>query len=242
MSAVAVVIPALDEEASIGALIGEMPRDIVRAVIVVDNGSTDATAARARAAGAIVVAEPQRGYGRAVAAGIRSVPEWAEIVVFLDGDGSDNPTSIAALVAPIESGVADFVLGTRTCGTRDAGSLSLLQIAAGRFAGLCLRILYGVKFTDMSPFRAVRKRSLDKLAMTEMTYGWNLQMMMLVARDGLRIREIPVHSRTRSGGVSKVSGNWQVVAIAGFRILSVLARTALPLRQPRTARTLEKVQ
>ncbi len=174
--------------------------------------------------------EPRVGYGRALAAGVRAVPSEADVVVFMDGDGSDDPAFIGALIAPIEGGNADFVLGSRTRGTRDPGSLSVQQILAGRFAGMCLRLLFGVDFTDVSPYRVLRRTVLDVMPTTEITYGWNLQMMILAAQNRLRIVEIPVHTRRRSGGVSKVSGNSRAALIAAIRILSVLARNALPSR------------
>ena len=183
---VSVVIPALNEEEPIG--------DVVRAclttglpdeVIVVDNGSTDRTAERAQAAGARVIAEPTPGYGRACAAGVRALSPETNIVVFLDGDGSDCPELMDRLVRPIQSDQYDFVIGSRTRGERERGSMNFQQVASGRAAGFLLRLLYGVKYTDMSPFRAIRRDALDQLGMKEKTYGWNLEMQMRVARAGM---------------------------------------------------------
>ncbi len=196
-------------------------------VIVVDNGSTDRTAERARAAGAGVVAEPHRGYGRACAAGIHSLSPECDIVVFLDGDGSDCPEFMDQLVDPIVAGTHDFVIGSRTRGQREPGSMNVQQIFAGRFAGWLLSILYGARYTDMCPFRAIRRESLGRLGMREKTYGWNLEMQMRAARAGLRILEVPVNHRCRAGGVSKVSGTLRGTFVAGARILATLLRIAL---------------
>jgi glycosyltransferase involved in cell wall biosynthesis len=234
MSNVSIVIPALNEEEPIGAVVREcfaagMPDE----VIVVDNGSTDRTAENARRAGAKVVGEPARGYGRACAAGVRAISPGCDIVVFLDGDGSDCPEFIPQLVDPIARGAHDFVIGSRTRGKREPGSMNLQQIFAGRFAGWLLSILYGVRYTDMSPFRAIRRDALDKLGMREKTYGWNLEMQMRAARAGLRILEIPVNHRCRAGGVSKVSGTMRGTFIAGARIITTLVRIAAE-RKPQT--------
>src|SRR5262249_16418120 len=167
----------------------------------------DATAGGGRAAGAHVVAEPQRGYGRACAAGLRAVRADAAIVCFLDGDGSDVPALMADVVEPVARDEADFVMGSRRTGRREAGSMTAQQTAAGRLAGLVVRLVYRERFTDMSPFRAMRLSELQRLGMREMTYGWNLEMQMRAAASGLRIREVPVDHRCRRGGQSKVSGN-----------------------------------
>ena len=200
---------------------------IPREVIVVDNGSDDRTAARAREAGAKVILEPRRGYGRACAAGIRALPPECEIVVFLDGDGSDCPEFMNQLVDPIVRGTHDFVIGSRTRGQRERGSMNFQQIFAGRFAGCLLSILYGVRYTDMCPFRAIRRHALEKLSMREETYGWNLEMQMKAARAGLRVLEIPVNHRCRTGGVSKVSGTLRGTFVAGARIMATFLRVAL---------------
>jgi glycosyltransferase involved in cell wall biosynthesis len=223
---ISVVIPALNEEEPIA--------DVVRAclatglpdeVIVVDNGSTDRTAERAREAGARVVDAP-RGYGRACAAGVRAVSPQCEIIVFLDGDGSDCPELMDRLVRPIIEGSADFVIGSRTRGEREKGSMNAQQVFAGYLAGWLIRPLYGVKYTDMCPFRAIRRDALEQLGMKEETYGWNLEMQMRTARAGLRILEVPVNHRCRTGGESKVSGSLRGTFVAGTRILATLFRVA----------------
>jgi hypothetical protein len=147
--------------------------------------------------------------------------------VFLDGDGSDCPEFMGRLVQPIIEGTHDFVIGSRTRGTREPGSMNFQQVFAGRIAGFLLRLLYGVRYTDMCPFRAIRRDCLDSLGMREETYGWNLEMQMRAARKGLRILELPVDHRCRAGGESKVSGTLTGTLRAGTRILSPLARVAL---------------
>ncbi len=228
MSAVFVIIPALNEEEPIADVVREVAATKIPAeIIVVDNGSSDRTAERAREAGARVVTEPVPGYGRACMAGMRALSPEYEIVVFLDGDGSDCPQFMNQLVDPIVAGTHDFVIGSRTLGQREPGSMNFQQILAGRIAGLVLRLLYGVRYTDMCPFRAIRRDALEKLGMREPTYGWNLEMQMKAARSGLRILEIPVNHRQRAGGESKVSGTLRGTFIAGTRIIATLIRIAL---------------
>lgn len=235
MSNVSVVIPALNEEEPIAAVVRAcLATKIPREIVVVDNGSTDSTATRAKEAGARVVSESRPGYGRACAAGVQAVAPDSEIIVFLDGDGSDCPEFMSQLVEPITSGNFDFVIGSRTRGQREPGSMNFQQIFAGRFAGWLMRFLYGVRYTDMSPFRAIRRAALEKLSMNEQTYGWNLEMQMKVARLGLRILEVPVNHRCRAGGVSKVSGTFRGTVIAGARIIATFLRIALQ-RKPQMA-------
>ncbi len=223
---VSVVIPALNEEAAIEGVVRAVPRNIADEVIVVDNGSEDLTAERARAAGARVVSEGRRGYGRACLAGIRSLAPESQIVVFLDGDGSDCPELMWRLVEPIINRTHDFVIGSRTRGHRESGSLNVQQVLAGRAAGSLTRALYGVRYTDMCPFRAITREALELLKMRELTYGWNLEMQMRAARAKLRILEVPVDHRRRAGGKSKVSGTLRGTVLAGTRILVTAARIA----------------
>ena len=228
MSNISVVIPALNEEEPIAGVVREcLATNIPNEIIVVDNGSTDRTAEFARAAGAKVVSEPRHGYGRACLAGIRALAPACDIVVFLDGDGSDCPAFMTQLVDPIAGGTHDFVIGSRTRGQRESGSMNFQQIFAGRLAGWLMSILYGVRYTDMCPFRAIRRDALEKLSMTEETYGWNLEMQMKVARLGLRILEVPVNHRRRAGGVSKVSGTLRGTFVAGARIIATFVRIAI---------------
>ncbi|MBA3256490.1 MAG: glycosyltransferase family 2 protein [Pyrinomonadaceae bacterium] len=227
---VSVIIPALNEEETIADVVRGVPLATANEVIVVDNGSEDRTAERASSAGARVVEEPRQGYGRACAAGVQALSPDCEIVVFLDGDGSDCPELMDHLVEPIKQRLYDFVVGSRTRGRREPGSLNLQQVFAGRAAGLFLRALYGVRYTDMCPFRAIRREMLESLGMREQTYGWNLEMQMRSARAGLRILEVPVNHRRRAGGESKVSGTLRGTLMAGARILATLARVATERR------------
>jgi glycosyltransferase involved in cell wall biosynthesis len=226
MSQVSVIIPALNEEEPIAGVVHEcFATGLPSEIIVVDNGSSDRTGERARAAGARVVTAP-RGYGRACVAGVCALSSDCEIVVFLDGDGSDIPAFMSQLVDPIAQGTYDFVIGSRTRGRREHGSMNFQQIISGRVAGLILRLLYGVRYTDMCPFRAIRRDAFAKLNMREETYGWNLEMQMKAARLGLRILEVPVNHRCRAGGESKVSGTLRGTFVAGSRILATLLRIA----------------
>jgi glycosyltransferase involved in cell wall biosynthesis len=223
---ISVIIPALDEEESIGAVVRAcLTTGLPDEVIVVDNGSTDATFERAQAAGARVVTAP-RGYGRACAAGVAAVASQSEMLVFLDGDGSDCPELMDRLVRPIVEDEADFVIGSRVRGKREPGSMNFQQILASRVAGLLLGLLYRVRYTDMCPFRAIRREALERLGMREETYGWNLEMQMRAARAGLRILEVPVNHRCRTGGESKVSGTLRGTLVAGARILVTFVRVA----------------
>lgn len=227
---VSVIIPCLNEEAPIADVVREVLSQHVDEVIIVDNGSTDQTAERAAAAGARVVSEPHRGYGRACAAGLKAVRSDADIVCFIDGDGSDVPNFLPAVVRPIAEDEADFVMGSRTRGRREPGSMTPQQLFAGWLAGLLLRLTYGVHFTDMSPFRAMTVDGLRALHMTEKTYGWNLEMQMRAASRGCRIVEIPVDHRCRCGGVSKVSGNFVAGLSAGCKITTTFLRLAMSQR------------
>jgi len=224
---ISVVIPALNEEEPIAAVVRDcLTTGLPGELIVVDNGSTDRTAERARAAGAKVILEPKPGYGRACAAGVRALSADCDIVVFLDGDGSDCPEFMPELVESIQRGEQDFVIGSRTRGKRERGSMNFQQVVAGRVAGALLRLLYGVRYSDMCPFRAIRRSALEKLGMKEETYGWNLEMQMRAARARLRILEVPVNHRCRTGGESKVSGTLRGTFVAGARIIATLFRVA----------------
>jgi glycosyltransferase involved in cell wall biosynthesis len=230
---VTVIIPALNEEEPIAGVVQAVgAQDIAHEIIVVDNGSNDETARRARDAGARVVAEPQRGYGRACMVGVRALPAQCVVVVFLDGDGSDCPEFLSQLVDPVLAGTHDFVIGSRTRGKRESGSMNFQQISSGWIAGLITRLLYGVRYTDMCPFRAIRRDTLDRLSMKEKTYGWNLEMQMRAARAGLRILEVPVNHRCRTGGQSKVSGTVRGTFVAGARIIATLLRIAFERKAP----------
>ena len=230
---VSAIIPCLEEEEAIAAVVASVRAQDVADVVVVDGESRDCTVAQATSAGARVVVEPRRGYGRAVQAGIAALREDTEIVVFIDGDGSDRAEFISELVAPIRDGRAVFVHGSRIRGEREPGSLSSPQVAAGHIAGLLLRLIYRVQFTDMSPFRAIRYDALVRLGMRDTSYGWNLEMLMRIAASGLPHLEIPVGQRRRIGGISKVSGNTFASIKAAWTISATFVRLALSLRRER---------
>ena len=168
----------------------------------------------------------QRGYGLACARAAESADPASDIIVFLDGDGADRADLMSLLTGPIEAGTHDFVIASRTRGQRDPGSMSWHQVAAGIGAGLGMRALYGVRYTDMCAFRAIRRTSLQALRLQEMTYGWNIEMQMQAARAGLRILEVPVPYRCRLGGHSKVAGSLRGTLRAGWRIVTTFARVA----------------
>ena len=223
---VSVIIPALNECESIGHVVGSMPWHLIQECIVVDNGSTDGTAEVARAAGARVVTS-QRGYGAACAAGAKAALESSSTLVFMDGDGSDVVEDMPRFLAPIQGDSADFVIGSRIRGTIEPGSMLMSQKFAGRFVGLLLRMTMRARYTDMGPFRAIRRSALQELKMSELTYGWNLEMQIKAVQHKLRIVELPVNYRNRIGGVSKVSGDLRASAKAATRILGVFLRVGL---------------
>ena len=218
---VSVIIPALNEAESIGAVVQSMPWSEIAECIVVDNGSTDATAEIARAAGARVIAAP-RGYGAAMSAGVKAAV--GEVLVFLDGDGADPVEAMAQIVGPVMRGEADLVLASRISGKREKGSMQASQVFAGHLIGWIVRVLYGFRYTDMCAFRAIKRETVERTRMTEMTFGWNLEMQIKAVKMGLRVREIPVDYRNRIGGVSKVSGNLAASVKAAWRILGVFGR------------------
>jgi glycosyltransferase involved in cell wall biosynthesis len=226
---VTVVIPTFNEAESIASVIEEMPRDIVDRIIVADGGSTDGTPDKARRAGAEVIGVG-RGYGLACLKGAEAAGT-ADIVVFMDGDGADDPAAIGALVTPVRSGACDFVIASRARGKREPGSMAWHQLLAGQIAGLLTQLLYGVRYTDMCAYRAIRRDTLLALGMRELTYGWNLEMQMRVARSGLRVLEIPVPYRRRIGGQSKVAGTLRGSIKAGAKIVSTFARVATERQQ-----------
>jgi glycosyltransferase involved in cell wall biosynthesis len=227
MAGVAVVIPTLNEVEAIGRVVAEIPRDVASEIIVADSASRDGTPAAAEAAGAKVVSLSQRGYGRACAAGAASAGADCDIIVFLDGDGADRGDLMGRLVAPIRAGTHDFVIASRTRGERDRGSMSFHQVLAGHVAGAAMALLYGVRYSDMCAYRAIRRDALTRLALREMTYGWNIEMQMQAARAGLRVLEIPMPYRCRAGGESKVAGSLRGTIRAGWRIVMTFGRVAL---------------
>lgn len=230
---IAVAIPALNEEAAIGNVVRDIP-DWVDLVVVGDNGSTDTTPDVARAAGAVVVNEPERGYGAACLAALERIAADpagpADIIVFADGDYSDHLEDMAELVDPIVAGTADFVLGSRVLGRREQGSLTPQQVFGNWLATTLIRLIWGARYTDLGPYRAIRRTSLDRLAMADRNYGWTVEMQIKAAEQGLRVMEVPARYRVRIGQ-SKVSGTLRGTVMAGYKILSIIARHALLRRR-----------
>jgi glycosyltransferase involved in cell wall biosynthesis len=219
---VVAIVPALDEEAAIARLLPEFPRDVVAEVIVVDNGSRDGTAAVARQGGARVVAEPRRGYGRACLAGLRAT-QTADVVVYLDGDYSDDPAQIPRLLAPLLRGQADLVIGTRGAGA----ALPPHQRLGNALAMGLLRLLFGVRLADPGSFRVARRDTLLALGMEHPTYGWPIEMLAKAARHGYRVLGVPVPSRPRWGGQSKVGGTLRGSILAGWHMITTILRYAV---------------
>lgn len=220
---VSLIIPALNEEASIAGVLRALPNGLYSQVIVVDNGSTDHTAEFARAAGATVVVEPRRGYGRACLAGIAALDPGADIVVFMDADSSDVPQEARALVEPIATGRADLVIGSRVLGRAERGALAVHQRAGNAVATTLLRWLYRFRYTDLGPFRAIRASSLRALAMRDADFGWTVEMQVRALQRGLRIVEVPVSYRRRIG-TSKISGSLRASLAAGWKIIGTILR------------------
>lgn len=233
---ITLIIPALNEAACIGPLLAELPDGLIQELLIVDNGSTDDTAGVARRAGAHVVVEPRRGYGYACAAGVAAAS--GELLAFMDGDGSFIPGELAALLAPLLDGSADMVLGTRMRGGMAAGAMPPHQRFGNQLIARLMYRLYGIRLTDLGPFRVVHRDLLNTLDMREMTYGWPVEMIVKAARHGARIVELPVSYRPRSAGVSKVGGIVRGTILATYRILHTTLRYALGgIAQQRRLRT-----
>ena len=226
---VAIVIPTWNEAAAIGAVVQGIRRELAAEVIVADGGSTDGTQVAARAASARVL-DAGRGYGRACALGAAAASAFCDVIVFMDGDGADRADLLPLLVRPILDRTHDFTIASRTRGEREPCSMSWHQVLAGWLAGRAIGALYGVHYTDMCAFRAIRRDALIGLDMQEMTYGWNIEMQMKAARAGLRILEVPAPYSRRAGGTSKVAGSLRGTVRAGWRIATTFARIAASLR------------
>lgn len=222
-----IIMPALNEELAIGSVLDEIPRDVVEEteVVVVDNGSTDRTPEVAREHGATVVREERRGYGSACLRGL-ALAEEADIVVILDADGADDPRNLPRLLSPILSDEADFVLGSRVLGQPEPGSLPPQVRFGNALTTFLIRLLYRHPYTDMAPFRAIRKTKLDELSMRDTNYGWNVEMQIKAIRRGLRVQEIPVPYRRRMGK-SKISGTVKGTVSAGTKMLYSVLRYGL---------------
>jgi glycosyltransferase involved in cell wall biosynthesis len=219
------VIPALNEAGSIAQVVGRLRNQqaaLLESIVVVDNGSTDGTGDIARRAGAHVVREERRGYGYACKAGVLAARE-ADVIVLLDGDAADDPDDLPRLLEPLLSGEADLVVGSRALGSRERGSMTVQQVLGNRLAAWLMRNIYGVRVSDMGPFRVIRRSDLLALDMQEMSYGWSVEMMVKAARAGYRYREVPVKYHRRIG-VSKVGGTLRGSLKAGWHILSTVLR------------------
>jgi glycosyltransferase involved in cell wall biosynthesis len=231
---VALIIPALDEEKNIAAVLDELAQVSRRPgtaagnspaqVVVVDNGSADRTAEVARAHGAQVVLEPRRGYGRACLAGLAALAPGIRIVAFMDADGSADPRDLPPLLEPIGRGEADLVIGSRELGERERHSLPAHQRFGNWLATFLVRLFYGARYTDLGPFRAIRRDALEQLALRDTNFGWTVEMQVKAHRAGLRVREIPVRYRRRRSGGSKVSGTVRGSVLAGAKILWTILR------------------
>lgn len=220
---IAAVLPALNEEQALAQVLKELPWSLFASVIVADNGSTDRTAEVARAGGAQVVSEPRRGYGRACLAALAMLPAEIEIVVFLDADASDDPSEAVRLVEPILRGEADLVVGSRARGHAQPGSLFWTQRVGNRLAVGLIRLLYGHRYTDLGPFRAIRRSSLKQLAMSDLNFGWTAEMQIKALKQGLRVEEVPVSYRRRIGR-SKISGTVRGATLAALKIAWTILR------------------
>lgn len=216
---ITVIIPAYNEEQSIGKVVNDIPRPLVSHVIVVNNNSNDSTVEVAKKAGAIVLDEPRRGYGWACLKGIEhSKTLETDIVVFLDGDYSDYPQEIPDVIAPILEKDMDMVIGSRVLGKREKGSLTPQQIFGNWLATKLIRLFYRAKFTDLGPFRAIKSESLEQLKMADKTYGWTIEMQIKAAKHQMKFCEVPVNYKKRIG-VSKVSGTVKGTVLAGIKII-----------------------
>jgi glycosyltransferase involved in cell wall biosynthesis len=216
---ISVIIPALNEEQAIGEVVRAVPADRVHEVIVVDNGSTDDTAKQASSAGARVIFEPRAGYGSACLTGAKAAAA-ADILVFLDGDRSDDPSQLEAIVGPLLDNRADLVIGSRIKGALEKGAMAIHGRLGNRFIVLLLQLLYGVDITDIGSFRAIKAQTLFDLDMQQMTYGWPVEMVVKAARKGLRIKSVPISYRRRIGE-SKVTGTIRGTLLATYYMFLV---------------------
>ena len=222
---VAVIIPTWNEAGAIGPVVAEVLAQGVGEVLVSDGGSTDGTQDAARRAGATLI-DAGRGYGRACLRGAEAARPECDVLAFMDGDGADRPDQLARLARPVLDGQADFVIASRTRGVREPGAMLWHQVAAGALAGRLMGALYGVRYTDMCAYRVIRREVLAGLGMTEMTYGWNIEMQMKAARARLRILELPVPYRRRAAGNSKVAGSLPGTLRASAMIAGAFTRVS----------------
>ncbi len=221
-----VIIPAFNEENAVGKVVSEIPKDLVRQIVVVNNASTDDTRMQAQAAGATVIEETRKGYGYACLAGIAHLKKQKkspDMVVFLDADASDYPEEMRALIQPILQQNYDMVIGSRALGTREKGAMTLPQRVGNVIATQMLHQFYKIKFTDLGPFRAILYPALLSLDMQDTTYGWTVEMQAKAAKKGLRCTEIPVSYKKRIGK-SKISGTVKGVVMAGYKIIYTILK------------------
>lgn len=223
----ALIIPALNEAEAIGPMLDELPAGLFAEIIVADNGSRDTTSAVAASRGVRVVLEPRRGYGSACLRALGEVAPDMDAVVFMDADGSDLPSEIGRLLDPIRRREADLVIGSRALGNAEPGSLNAHQRFGNRLAAFLVRLIFGHRYTDLGPFRAIRLSSLRQIGMKDPDYGWTVEMQIRALAHGLRVIEVPVSYRRRRGGRSKISGTvWGSVS-AGVKILWTIGRLGL---------------
>jgi glycosyltransferase involved in cell wall biosynthesis len=223
----ALIIPALNEEPVIGSTLAGIPASLFDLVVVADNGSTDRTAAVAREAGAMVVREPERGYGAACLRAIAALPAEIDAVVFLQADGSEDPTEALALLKPIDDGQADLVVGSRVLGIAEEGAIEPHQRFGNWLATTLIRLFFGHRYTDLGPFRAIRRGALDRLGMRDRNYGWTVEMQVRALQHRLRVLEVPVSYGNRRAGEGKVSANLTASVRAGVKILTTILRLRL---------------
>ncbi len=230
LSPIAFIIPAFNEEAALTPMLDGL-RAALDAngcagadIIVVDNGSTDSTARVARECGARVVSEPRRGYGQACLAGIAELASGSEIVVFLDADGSEDPRDLPQLLAPLRAGKADLVIGSRIEAARESRAFTPQQAFGNWLATRLMGIFFGARYSDLGPFRAIRRKALDELHMQDPNYGWTIEMQIKAHRQGISVVEVPVNYRKRIGGESKISGTFVGTVRAGWKILWTIAK------------------
>ncbi len=227
---VAVIIPVFNEAASLPLVLGDLPRELVDRVIVVDNASTDGSADVARAHGAEVVYQPRRGYGAACLAGIAALHADDDVVVFLDGDYSDYPADLRDLLPPVRDGEVDLVLGTRMHNPESRRALLPQARFGNQLAAFLMRLLFGIRCSDLGPFRVIRHDALRRLGMTDQDFGWTVEMQLRAHLRGLRVRELPVRYRKRIGD-SKITGTLSGTLRAGYKILKTIFVYRLRLRQ-----------
>ncbi len=221
------IIPALNEEDVLGRMLSEIPAGLFDTIIVADNGSTDRTADIARRHGAVVVSEPERGYGAACLRAIRELLPQCEAVVFMQADASEDAREAERLLSPIWEGRADLVIGSRTLGHAEPGALLPHQEFGNMVACTLVRWIYGFRYTDLGPFRAIRTEALRRLGMKDRNYGWTIEMQMRALQHGLRILEVPVSSKVRAAGENKVSGNLAASLRAGWKIIWTIFKLAV---------------